>query len=167
MRQDNPRAFLRAFLAVALATVPGIVGFNLVIDPFWRFDLVSISGINTQRGQFAPWARLAKAGVVCRMQPTSLVMGTSRVEVGLDPHHPGWQSIPGPTYNLGLAGTGLEEIYLTLQHAVHASPGLRRIVMGLDFLMFNANREAVVFGTEVLNFDPKRLLLSPADSCLR
>jgi hypothetical protein len=35
----------------------------------------------------------------------------------------------------------------------------------LDFLMFNAHREAVVFGTEVIGFDAKRLMLTPDDSC--
>jgi tetratricopeptide (TPR) repeat protein len=164
--QDNPRAFLGGFVAIALTMGLSVLAFNVVVDPFWRFDLVTIQGVNAQRSQFASWARLAKAGVVCRVQPTSLIMGTSRAEEGLDPRHPGWQSIPGSTYNLALAGTGLEELYLTFQHAVHASPGLRRVVMALDFLMFNANREAVVFGTEVQNFDAKRLLLSAHDSCL-
>jgi tetratricopeptide (TPR) repeat protein len=99
------------------------------------------------------------------LQPGSVVLGTSRVEVGIDPRHPGWDPGNGPVYNLGLAGSGLKEIYLTLQHAVHASPRLHLAIVGLDFLVFNAHREAVVFGTEVLGFDAKRLLLLPDDSC--
>ncbi len=110
---------------------------------------------------------MTKAEIVCRMQPASVIMGTSRAEVGLDPRHPGWDKFPGRTYNLALAGSGLKELELTLRHAVYASPHLRQVVMGLDFLMFNANREAVVFGTEVLDFDPNRLLTSRSDSCLR
>ncbi|HEV2101039.1 MAG TPA: tetratricopeptide repeat protein [Stellaceae bacterium] len=140
---------------------------NIIIDPFGFWDLVSIRGINSQRPEVAASARMAKAEIVCRMQPDTVIMGTSRAEVGLDPHHPGWGKFPGKTYNLALAGSGLKELELTLRHAVYASPHLRHVVMALDFLMFNANREAVVFGTEVLDFDPNSLLSSPSDSCLR
>jgi tetratricopeptide (TPR) repeat protein len=152
------------FLILAVLAIPVA---NVVVDPFYRFDLVRIDGFNVQKPQFAAQARLAKAGVVCRLQPASVVMGTSRVEVGIDPSHPGWGRTPGPTYNLALAGSGLKELSLTFQHVVHASSRLRLVVMGIDFLMFNAHREAVVFGTEVFGFDEQRLLLSPTDSCWR
>jgi hypothetical protein len=52
-------------------------------------------------------------------------------------------------------------------HAVHASPRLRLAVIGLDFDMFNAHREAVIFGSEVMGFDERRLLLSDFDFCWR
>ena len=109
---------------------------------------------------------MSKAGVVCRLQPTQVVLGTSRAEVGLDPKHPGWASESGPVYNLALSGIGLKELSLTFRHAVNAAP-LKRAVIGLDFMMFNANREATVFGTEVLDFDEAQLVLSQSDSCWR
>ena len=61
----------------------------------------------------------------------------------------------------------MKELFATFKHVVHASPHLNQAVIGLDFLMFNANREAVVFGTEVIGYDEKRLMLSPFDTCLR
>jgi hypothetical protein len=51
-----------------------------------------------------------------------------------------------------------------MRKAAHASPQLKRVLLGLDFLMFNANREAVVFGTEVFHFDERRLLVSAHDT---
>jgi tetratricopeptide (TPR) repeat protein len=159
------RNFLIGFAAAIFLLGGTVVGLNLVIDPFWRWDLVTIPGVNGQRTQ--PLARLAKAQIMCRDRPTSVIMGTSRAEVGLDPGHPGWRRFPGRTYNLALAGSGLKELELTLRHAVYASPDLRHVVMALDFLMFNAHREAVVFGTEVKDFDPTRLLGSRSDSCWR
>jgi tetratricopeptide (TPR) repeat protein len=164
-QDSSPRNFVVSFLVFFFVLVCAIPLASIIIDPFFRFDLVTIEGFNAQKPQFAGQARLAKPGVVCRLQPGSVILGTSRVEVGINPRHPGWNPAYGPVYNLGLAGSGLKELYLTLQHAVHASPRLRVAVIGLDFLMFNAHREAVVFGTEVLGFDAKRLLLSPDDSC--
>jgi tetratricopeptide (TPR) repeat protein len=165
--ESKPRNFIASLLAGIFLSACAVPLANIVIDPFFRFDLVEIEGFNAQKPQFAGEARLAKPGVVCRLQPGSVILGTSRVEVGINPRHPGWDRGYGPVYNLGLAGSGLKELYLTLQHAVHASPRLRVALIGLDFLMFNAHREAVVFGTEVLGFDEKRLLLSPDDSCVR
>src|SRR5574340_549039 len=98
---------------------------------------------------------MGKAGAVCRIQPQAVIIGTSRAEVGLDPKHPGFGGVP--TYNLALAAMGIGEMDLTLRHAVHASPQLKQAVIALDFLMFNAYREAVVYKTEVLNFDASRL----------
>jgi tetratricopeptide (TPR) repeat protein len=163
---NRPRTFVVAFLGLILFATAAMAAINIVIDPFWRFDLVTLPALNEQRPAFSSYARSGKAGVVCRLRPAQVAMGTSRVEVGLDPKHAGWASEPGPVYNLGLAGMGLKELSLTFQHAVNTSP-LKRAVIGLDFLMFNANREASVFGTEVLDFDQNQLVLGRSDSCWR
>jgi Flp pilus assembly protein TadD len=167
MTSPSARNFVFAFAATVGFCVLAIVGLNVIVDPFWRFDLATIEGLNLQRTQFPSTARLGKPGVVCRMQPTKAILGTSRAEVGLDPRHPGFNTVPGKTYNLALAGLGAGELLATLKHAKFASPNLKQVVIALDFFMFNANREAVVFGTEVLDFDPDRLLHSASDTCLR
>jgi tetratricopeptide (TPR) repeat protein len=166
MRQAGSK-FLLGFAVSALCFCAAIVATNVIVDPFMFWRLVTIPGINSQRPEFSYWTRLAKAQLMCRLQPSSVIMGSSRAEVGLDPSYPAWRQFPGRTYELGLSGVGLKEMELMLRHTEYASPNLRHVVMALDFYMFNANREAVVFGTEVLDFDPNRLLTSPSDSCLR
>lgn len=163
---NHPRTFFTAFLGLLVLATAAMVAINVVVDPFWRFDLVTLRGINGQRPVFSSFARSGKAGEVCRIRPAQVAIGTSRIEVGIDPQHPGWSDEPGPVYNLGLSGIGLKELSLTFQHVVNTSP-LKRAVIGLDFLMFNANREAVVFGTEVLDFDESQLVLSRDGSCRR
>jgi len=160
MAIKGSRGFLLAFVATIVVGVAAIPAFNIVIDPFWRFDLVTLRGINGQRPVFSSFARSGKAGIVCRLRPAQVAMGTSRVEVGIDPKHPGWANEPGPVLQSRFGGYGLEGLSLTFQHAVNTSP-LKRAVIGLDFLMFNANREASVFGTEVLDFDPSQLVAEP------
>lgn len=167
MRQDNPKAFIYCFIGVVFLTAAVLIGVNVVVDPFYRFDLISIRGFNRQKPQFPTYARMAKPGVVCRLNPASAVLGTSRVEVGIDPAHPALKSRFGPSYNVALAGSGLKELLATFKHVVHASSHLKQVLIGIDFLMFNANREAVVFGTEVFGYDQKRLMLSSSDTCLR
>lgn len=164
--QNSPRSFLIAFVSTGTAIALSILAINIAIDPFRIFDLVNIEGVNTQRLQAASESRMFKAVQVCIDKPTAVVMGTSRVEVGIDPRHPGWAD-GKRVYNLGLAGIGLYELNLTLRHLVHASPNLKQVAIGFDFLMFNANREDRVFGTEVLGFDKERLLTDPDDNCYR
>jgi tetratricopeptide (TPR) repeat protein len=162
----RPRRFLVSFLLASLLLVAGVPLVNLVIDPFGIFELVSIPGINAQRLQSASQARLAKAERACIVGPVSSVLGTSRVEVGMNPDHPGWHN-RGPVYSMALAGIGIGELEMTLRHLVRSSPRLKEVNVGIDFLMFNANREAVVIGTQVINFDADRLLLNPGDNCLK
>jgi hypothetical protein len=164
---QRPRGFVAAFSATLILIGLVLIGTNIIVDPFWRFDLVSIRGFNAQRPIFTSYARMAKAGVLCRMRPAQIALGTSRAEVGIDPSYPAWNSVAGPVYNFALAGLGLKELTMMFGDAVNVSPNLKRATIGLDFLMFNANREAVVFGTEVIDFDPERFLQSPSDSCLR
>lgn len=60
---------------------------------------------------------------------------------------------------------GLQEAALTLQHAVYASGRLRLAVVGLDFLMFNANHEALAPETGKVTFDRQRYVVSASGSC--
>lgn len=164
MVRQSPRRFLQAFAAVIVSGLVTMVAINIVIDPFWRFDLVTVAGINEQRPLFANFLRMSKAGVVCRLKPAQIAIGTSRLEIGMDPNHPAWATAPGPVYNYALGGLGLRELSLSLRHAKNAGH-VKRAVIGLDFLMFNANREASVFGTEVFDFDEAQLVLGPTVGC--
>jgi Tetratricopeptide repeat len=164
--KSKPAAFLIAFAAAGVTLFLSVVATNVFVDPFGLFYFVNIDGFNAQRLKAASEARMVKAIQVCLDQPTAVVMGTSRVEVGMNPVHPGWEDGARP-YSLALAGTGLAELDMTFRHLVQASPAVKQVAIGVDFLMFNANREAHVFGAEVLGFDRKRLLLKPGATCLR
>lgn len=164
MASQSPRRFLQAFAAAIVLGLVTMVAVDIIVDPFWRFDLVTLPGVNDQRPMFSSFLRMSKAGVVCRLKPAQIAIGTSRVEVGIDPNHPAWATAPGPVYNYGLAGMGLKELSLSLQHTTNVAH-LKRAVIGLDFLMFNAKREASVFGTEVFDFDEAQLVLNQTDSC--
>ena len=166
MRQ-NPYGFLQQFAMIPVLVLTAGLVLNVLVDPLRRFDVVTIEGFNAQKAQFANDMRLGKAGALCRIQPASIAMGTSRVELGIDPKHPGWNHALGPVYNLAMPGMGMRELALTFMHAVHSSSRLQLAVIGLDFDMFNANREAVIFGREVAGFDERRLLLSNFDFCWR
>lgn len=160
------RAFLIGFLSLAGLTVAAMPVVNLVVDPLGRYEFFNIPGVNALRTQAGTHMRVSKPGIVCRDRPEAVVIGTSRVGLGIDPGHPGWGA-GGRVFNLGMPGMGLRETALTLQHAYFASGRLRTALVGLDFLMFNANREALARFTEKIEFDPGRFVLSHKSSCLQ
>jgi hypothetical protein len=159
------KAFLIGFLVALGLGIAVTLATNLIIDPFARYDLVSIPRLNALRTQAGTDPRLSKPAIMCRDRPEAVVIGTSRVALAIDPVHPGWGSAAGHVYNFGIPGMGLEEVALTFRHAVFASRRLRLALVGLDFLMFNANREVLAPQTENIAFDRQRLVLSETDSC--
>jgi hypothetical protein len=126
------KAFLVGFFLALGLGVAVIIATNLVVDPFGRYNLVNIPGLNTMRTQAGTDPHLSKPAIVCRDRPEAVVIGTSRVALGIDPAHPGWGLVAGHVYNFGIPGMGLEESALTLRHAVFASRRLRLALIGLD-----------------------------------
>lgn len=161
----SAKSFLGGFFVLLGFAVTATFAANLIVDPFGRYDLVNIRGLNAMRTQAGSHARISKLAMVCHDQPEAVVIGASRIGIGIDPAHPGWGAMAGHVYNLGMPGMGLQEAGLTLRHAVYASGRLRLALVGLDFLMFNANREALAPQTEMISFDPQRFVLSEAGSC--
>jgi hypothetical protein len=159
------KAFFVGFAVVSGLAVSLTLAINLIVDPFARYDLVSLRGFNALRTQAGSHARLSKLATVCRDRPEAVAIGTSRVAIGIDPTHPGWGAMAGHVYNLGMPGMGLQEVDLTLRHAVYAADRLKLALVGLDFLMFNATREALAPETEQITFDPERFVLSEKSSC--
>jgi hypothetical protein len=146
--EHAPKKFVTWYMLLPIILVCFVVVFNILVDPYGIFRVVSISGINADKVAVASNLRLSKAHAAHYFKPTAAIFGTSRAEKSIDPDHPVFKALGYHTYNMAMAGSGLYEIYRTLQHTYYASDRqLKLAVIGLDFLMFNANREEIVFGT--------------------
>jgi hypothetical protein len=163
----SPKSFIKIFWVMLLLIPCFVILLNIIVDPFWVFRIVEIKGFNAVRSQFINKVRMSKAASVCRLKPTAAIFGTSRAELGIGPQHPSLQKYDN-VYNVAMAGSGIRELFQTLKHTYYGSgKRLKLAIIGLDFLMFNMNREKVVIGTEVLDYDENRLLLSEDDSCFK
>jgi hypothetical protein len=152
----------RAILTVVLVVVAfaGLMELGIVlIDPFYRYNLVSVPHINAQRGMFAYAGRMAKTENICRVRPEQITLGGSKVEVGISPHGNIWRqgiATHGPVYDMGLAGMPLSEMFDTARFVARVAP-LKRAVIGLDFMQFNQLREDVVYTNEVVDYEANRI----------
>lgn len=163
---DSAKSFFKIFLMGLFLAPALMMVFNIIVDPFGVFRVVEIKGFNKEKPQFAHRLRMAKACVICRLRPDAAIFGSSRAELGINPEHPSFQNYKS-VYNASMAGAGIGEIFKTLKHTYYASgKNLKLAIIGLDFLMFNMNREKIVIGTEVIDYDEKRLILEEGKSCL-
>ncbi len=117
--------------ATVLAGVGAVLTLNLLVDPY---------GIHPWTGlrRLAPYRRwdhrLARAGLLARGDADVLLLGSSRVEMSLDPAHPVWQD--RRVYNLGLPGSSIHETARVFDYALRFGQP-RLIVLGVDFFQFN------------------------------
>jgi hypothetical protein len=124
-------AYLHRFF-LTLFGVLGIVALaNAAIDPFSLFATPRINGFNQIKALTPGLERFYKPLQVSVWQPQTVLVGTSRVLVGLDP-----RDVPGGhVYNLGIAGAAAPELVALTQHVLADTPATR-IVIGLDYESF-------------------------------
>jgi hypothetical protein len=119
-------------MATAIITT---VSFNWFMNPYGIYHSPEIDGINKRKPLFAGQLRLAKAWTIYKRKPDAIILGSSRSECGLDPNHLGWKDAQD-VYNLAISGGNMYEALRYFQHA-HALKPQKKVVLGLDFRMFN------------------------------
>ncbi len=145
----NYRRFNLAFFGFTLPGLLAVGLFNIGIDPYgvmnspqWRLNRLKTEQFNH--------VRLFKASSVNRIAPKTILLGSSRTDLGLDPKHPALAE-GKPAYNLGLAGPNMYEVKRYFDHALAIQPELKTVVLGVDFFMFNE------YKTHLPDFEETRL----------
>jgi hypothetical protein len=113
-------------LAIALAILAVIAGFNAMVDPFGMY-----SRVETNKPTINTRMRLYKAFEVERVKPQTLILGSSRTHVGLRCSHEALAELEAPCYNLAFDGATTKEMYYYLLHAQSIKP-LKHVILGLD-----------------------------------
>lgn len=126
--------YLRSWLALSAGALLALAALNAWVDPFgaWR-------AADAPLGAYKPrGSRIAKAELLRAGGCDHALLGTSRVDVGIDPTHP---ALPGEhACNLGLPGSNMWETARVLD-AVQQRPEVRYVTLFADFLMFSARRQ--------------------------
>jgi len=126
---------LRRYLA-SLACAAGlalllVAGANAVVDPWQLFPGDTAPALDDYR--VGRGDRTWKAGAIERVRPRTLIVGTSRAEVGLDPTHEALGALPA--LNCALAGSFFYETRRVIDFALERSD-VDLIVIGLDYSAF-------------------------------
>ncbi|MDG4476296.1 hypothetical protein [Thiovibrio frasassiensis] len=127
------RTYFFRFILFGTCLVMSLGVFNLVVDPFDIFRVISISGVNTNKIMASKNMRMHKAYAVVRKKPRSIILGNSTAEAALAPEHAGFTN--GPVYNLAIPGATMYEILRNFEHA-QATRRLHTVLLSLDFSSF-------------------------------
>jgi hypothetical protein len=123
-------------LIIALSVLTGIViGVNWIVDPFDVYRVVRKEGFNACKPTYEHYARLAKIIQVEKYPKPGLALGSSRTQYGIDMSHPLWEGKDG--WNLAVNGANMYVVRRFFEHAAAVAP-LKKVVIGLDFYMFNS-----------------------------
>src|SRR5258705_4944852 len=131
----DARHFARSWLITSVLIAAAVASINAAVDPYLLFNMPRLAGFNDKKPSVESQERLMKAYEVVRAAPNGLILGTSRVAIGLDTAHAAWPAKARPVYNLGVAGADPFTSYRYLQHVL-AHRDVTVVVLGLDFEYF-------------------------------
>jgi hypothetical protein len=123
--------FLCGFVAMAT-----LFGATRYMDPFYYYGSADRPDINAIRYGVVDYPEAAKVYSVEWYRPHSLIMGSSRAQIGLDPGHKGF--VRPPVYSLAYPGSSMHRTLALFEHAV-ATNQIKQVVLAVDFFMFRAS----------------------------
>jgi len=127
------------FCALSLFFIVGLV--NYLINPFNFFDVERLHGINNVKPEASKRIRLYKKYQPLYVKPNVLIVGNSRVEMGLNPSYSGFEHLHS-VYNLGVPGIGVASQLLYAERVTEKNK-ISRIFISIDFLDFLTTQNAV------------------------
>lgn len=111
------------------------VALTVAVDPYYIFGTPRFVGWNLFKPAAGERAAAAKTYLLERTHPRTLLLGNSRVEVGIDPESASWPSAMRPVFDAGLGSRGLSIAAKLLEDAL-ADHGLRHVLVGVDVFDF-------------------------------
>lgn len=130
--------FLLAFFISFFSLILFIIFFNFLVDPFGLYNLFSIENFNKNKTEVLDHARLVKAKGIKEIKPKSIILGSSRTLMGINPED-FKEYVEAPCYNSSFQSASFDEIYEYFFHALYHQPNLKHVLIGIDLFAFNQN----------------------------
>jgi hypothetical protein len=125
------RRFASLWLTGTLLGLAAIAGFNILVDPLGMFPDWHLKRFEPLR--FLESDRVAKAEMARRGDWQTVILGSSRAQIGFPARHP---ALPANrTCNLSLAAARLPEVVAEFDFARRFNP-LKQVILCLDLYMF-------------------------------
>lgn len=133
------RRFLAWLFGVAALAGLLVAAICWLVDPYLVFGRPRLAGFNDIKVAVTQREPMMKAHQASRSCGKTVILGSSRSAIGLDPDAPVWPAALRPVYNLSLAGSNLADARRLLQALLaHCGPDRlpTTLVIGLDFESF-------------------------------
>ncbi|MEO5934374.1 MAG: hypothetical protein ABIQ08_12605 [Duganella sp.] len=128
--------FIKWMVATLLAGVLLVVLFVVVVDPYRLFRLVDIAGVNAVKPRPEHFQSEIKLAGAKALRPATVLMGNSRIDIGIDPDGEQLGAAVRPAYNLAIPGTGVGTSREQFKHLRAAGAAPSTLLLGVDFFDF-------------------------------
>lgn len=135
-----------------------VAALNALVDPYRMFGTPAVVGWTALKPRIYEQIGIAKTYQLERIKPVTVLLGNSRVEVGINPDSPVWRAAAQPVFNAAEAGTGPFTALLMLREAI-AAGRLRTAIVGIDFLDFLQHATDPATRLPAVGPDERRLLV--------
>lgn len=129
--------YILTFLTLTLVPLLLVSLINLLVDPLGVHGLVARDGFNSIKPRAQRYERLLKPMRTQRLNPDTLILGTSRAAYGLDPQSPHLTADGRSAFNSGVMSGNLRDMKALAQHALLTTT-VDTLLVDIDFFMFNA-----------------------------
>src|SRR5690606_16469272 len=109
------RIYITVFFVVLIAGLLLIGTLNVVVDPLEVWNTAWAA--QHRDAKTANISRITKAQMLQRHPWETVLIGSSRVELGIKPLSPMFIDPYQPVYNAGLSGSNLEEVFIATRMA--------------------------------------------------
>lgn len=131
----NSKTYLLRAIYYSVLLSVAVLAVNFVVDPYAIFGSPRISGLNNFKVDINDHSRLMK-----KYQPlfgtyNAIVVGNSRVELGMRPSHTCFSDSGMSVYNLGMPGA---DVRMQLEYALNVvqKQPIKTILLSVDFTDF-------------------------------
>lgn len=131
----TPKKYLILSLCSFLFLSALVVGTNALIDPYSVIGAPRIDGVNQYKADINSRVRLSKSYQPLRSNFNTLIVGNSRVEMGIDPGSKCLNLNGQKTYNLGIPGAGVGYQAASALNLIHQKP-IDTVLISIDFTDF-------------------------------
>jgi hypothetical protein len=109
-----------------------VIAINFLVDPYGIHGTPRVSGVNEFKVDINPRVRLLKKYQPNREEYDTLIVGKSRVEMGLNPRHSCFIDQGMQVYNLGIPGAELTTQFSYALNVIYEQP-IKRVYLSVDF----------------------------------
>jgi len=131
----NAKTYIGRVVLSTLIVILIVLGLNYIVDPYAITGAMRFSGLNQYKSDINNYTRLSKKYQPLFRQHNMLIVGNSRVEMGMDPSHHCFSQDGWKVYNLGMPGAGVRTQLEYALNVMYQQP-IKKILLSLDFTDF-------------------------------
>jgi hypothetical protein len=142
----NERSFSKYLVQLGSMVAAGCllaIFFVALVDPYQLFRWVDIKGFNRIKPLPEQYRAQIKLAQATALRPNALLLGNSRIEVGMDPASAALRTHGYSAYNLALAGTSLTVAQSMFEQVRKETAPPAAAIVGVEFLDFLVSPSAI------------------------